>query len=125
MLARRRIFNYMVEDTQTVDDVFHALAQGVRRQMVRRLAERPLTVGELAAPLAMSLEGASKHIRVLERAGLIQRTVQGRTHICRLNPTPLRSVAEWLHFYEQYWHERLDALDALVREPAEPDEEDR
>ncbi len=66
--------------------------------MLRRLAERVLTVGELAAPLAMSLSAASKHLRVLERAGLVRRTVVGRRHVCRLEPGPLASADEWLRF---------------------------
>jgi DNA-binding transcriptional ArsR family regulator len=96
-----------------LDAVFHALAHDARRDMLRRLAGRALTVGELAGPLAMSLPAASKHLRVLERAGLVRRTVVGRRHVCRLEPGPLASADEWLRFYERYWHEQLDALDQL------------
>jgi DNA-binding transcriptional ArsR family regulator len=102
----------MVEDP--VDDVFHALAHGARREMLERLAQGELTVGELAEPLAMSLNAASKHIKVLERAGLVRRTVNGRTHVCRLEPAPLASADAWLRHYEHYWIARLDALDALL-----------
>jgi DNA-binding transcriptional ArsR family regulator len=91
--------------------------------MLGRLAARELTVGELAAPLAMSLAAASKHIKVLERAGLVQRTVDGRRHVCRLEPAPLASAVQWLRFYERYWPERLDALEELYR--TDPDREDR
>ena len=106
-----------------MDSVFHALAHGARRDMLGRLAARELTVGELAAPLAMSLAAASKHIKVLERAGLVQRTVDGRRHVCRLEPAPLASAVQWLRFYERYWPERLDALEELYR--TDPDREDR
>jgi DNA-binding transcriptional ArsR family regulator len=71
----------------------------------------------------MSLAAASKHIKVLERAGLVRRTVDGRRHVCRLDPGPLASASEWLRFYERYWTERLDALEELFR--TDPDREDR
>ena len=106
-----------------MDSVFHALANAARRDMLGRLGGRELTVGELAEPLAMSLAAASKHIKVLERAGLVQRTVDGRRHLCRLDPVPLASAAQWLRFYERYWADRLDALEELFR--TYPDQEDR
>lgn len=106
-----------------MDAVFHALAHETRREMLERLAERELTVGELAEPLAMSLAAASKHVKVLERAGLVRRTVQGRRHVCRLEPGPLASASAWLRFYERFWTERIDALQALLTEP-NPDSED-
>jgi DNA-binding transcriptional ArsR family regulator len=102
---------------QTLDRVFHALADPTRRRMLRSLASGERTVGELAEPFQMSLAAASKHIRVLEQAGLVRRTVQGRTHYCRLNPKPLSSAHEWLSFYERFWSERLEALEALLRHP--------
>lgn len=97
-----------------LDPVFHALADPTRRAMVRRLAAAERTVGELAEPFAMTLAAASKHIRVLERAGIVRRTIRGRTHICRLDPTPLRAAGDWLRYYERFWSERLDALDDLI-----------
>lgn len=99
-----------------MDDVFQALAHEARRDMLRRLAGHELTVGELAEPFDMSLAAASKHIQVLEHAGLVQRTVMGRKHLCRLNPGPLASAVDWLRFYERFWTDRLDALDALLSE---------
>lgn len=98
-----------------MNQVFHALAHGARRAMLTRLASGDLTVGQLAEPFSMSLEAASKHIRVLERAGLVRRTVEGRRHICRLEPRPLASAADWLRFYERFWTERLDALEDLLQ----------
>ena len=104
-----------------MDAVFHALAHDARRTMLGRLAGGELTVGELAEPLAMSLAAASKHVKVLERAGLVRRIVAGRRHVCRLEPAPLASACAWLRFYERHWNERLDALEALVRADPDPD----
>ena len=98
-----------------MDDVFQALAHGARREMVARLSTGELTVGELAEPLAMSLAAASKHVKVLERAGLVRRTVEGRRHVCHLEPGPLASASTWLRYYEGFWADRLDALNALLR----------
>ncbi|MCP3782892.1 metalloregulator ArsR/SmtB family transcription factor [Micromonospora sp. A3M-1-15] len=106
----------MVEDPVGMDAVFHALAHEARRTMLRRLAERELTVGELAAPLEMSLAAASKHVQVLERAGLVTRTVTGRRHVCRLEAAPLATASAWLNFYQRHWADRLDALEALLTE---------
>lgn len=96
--------------------VFHALGDATRRSMLRELAGGERTVGELARPFAMSLAAASKHIRVLESAGLVRREVRGRTHLCRLDPGPLASAHEWLTFYERFWTGRLDILERLLRE---------
>lgn len=106
----------MVElNTSQLGLVFHALSDETRRHMLFALANGERTVTELAEPFAMSLAAASKHIRVLESAGLIQRDVQGRTHICRLDPGPLASAHEWLSFYERFWTDRLNILDRLLR----------
>jgi DNA-binding transcriptional ArsR family regulator len=113
----------MVEDVDQIDAVFHALAHGARREMLGRLADGALTVGELAGPLAMSLAAASKHIKVLERAGLVDRTVDGRRHVCRLDALPLASAAAWLAFYEHHWRARLDALETLFAEEQTPRKE--
>ncbi|MFI9718972.1 ArsR/SmtB family transcription factor [Streptomyces sp. NPDC052396] len=107
-----------------LDVVFHALAHDARREMLHRLAAGDLTVGELAAPLQMSLAAASKHLKVLEQAGLVRRTVTGRRHVCRLKPEPLSGAVAWLRFYEHFWDERLNALqDAVERANAFDDEE--
>ena len=106
----------MVElQTPQMNSVFHALGDATRRTMLRDLARGERTVSELAEPFAMSLAAASKHIRVLEHAGLIRREVRGRTHICRLDPGPLASAHEWLGFYERFWTSRLDELERLLR----------
>lgn len=96
--------------------VFHALSDETRRRMLRDLATGERTVSDLAQPHAMSLAAASKHIKVLETAGLIQREVKGRTHICRLDPGPLAGANAWLNFYERFWTGRLNTLDRLLRE---------
>ncbi|KAB0679096.1 ArsR/SmtB family transcription factor [Aureimonas leprariae] len=107
----------MVELQATpLDAVFHALGDPTRRQMLRELAGRERTVSQLAEPFAMSLAAASKHVKALEAAGLIRREVRGRTHLCRLDPGPLASAAEWLNFYERFWTGRLDALERILRE---------
>ena len=107
----------MVElHTPPLDPVFHALGDATRRRMLRELTQGERTVGELAAPFAISLQAASKHIKVLEHAGLIRREVRGRTHLCRLEPGPLASAHEWLSFYERFWTERLDVLERLLRQ---------
>jgi DNA-binding transcriptional ArsR family regulator len=85
--------------------------------MLRRLAGGERSIGELAAPFRMSFAGASKHVRALEQAGLVRRTVQGRTHLCRLDPTPLAAADQWLRFYERFWTERLDALERELAKP--------
>jgi DNA-binding transcriptional ArsR family regulator len=106
----------MVElQTPQMNSVFHALGDATRRKMLRDLARGERTVSELAEPFEMSLAAASKHIRVLEHAGLIRREVRGRTHICRLDPGPLASAHEWLGFYERFWTSRLDELERLLR----------
>ena len=111
----------MVERSGQLDAVFHALAHDARRDMLRRLADRELTVGELAEPLQMSLPAASKHLRVLEEAGLVRRTVMGRRHVCRLDPRPLAGADEWLRFYERYWNEQLYALERIFDDDAKGD----
>ena len=111
------MFTCMVEySTPQLDIIFHALGDATRRGMLRQLSSGERTVSQLAEPYAISLAAASKHIKALEHAGLIRRTVQGRTHICRLDPGPLASAQEWLNFYERFWTDRLNALDRLLRE---------
>ena len=107
----------MVEhDSRRLDSIFQALSDPTRRGMLARLALGEKTVGELAEPFAMSFAGASKHVKVLEEAGLIRREVRGRTHICRLEPGPLASADQWLRHYERFWTGRLDALEQLLRD---------
>lgn len=107
----------MIEsESPQLDTLFHALGDPTRRGMLRQLTEGDRTVTELAAPYDMSLAAASRHIKVLESAGLIRREVRWRTHYCRLNAEPLAAAQDWLAFYERFWTSRLDILDRLLRE---------
>ena len=107
-------FNHVVEGLGGVDAVFQALSHPTRRAMLAQLRDRDLTVGQLAEPFEVSLAAASKHVAVLERAGLVQRSVMGRTHVCRLEPEPLAAAAAWLQAYENFWTDRLDALESVL-----------
>jgi DNA-binding transcriptional ArsR family regulator len=107
----------MVElDSPELNSIFHALGDATRRRMLRELSAGERTVSELAEPFAISLAGASKHIKVLESAGLIRREVRGRTHVCRLDPGPLESADQWLRYYERFWTGSLDRLEQLLRD---------
>lgn len=105
-------------DERSLDDVFHALADPTRRAMLASLSKSEHTVGELAAPFSITLAAASKHIKVLERAGLVRRRIDGRTHICSLDARPMHAGMEWIRHYEQYWSERLDVLKGLLEAEA-------
>ena len=106
----------MVEQSAHLDAVFQALSDPTRRAMLGHLAERERTIGELATPFSMSFAGASKHVRVLENAGLVTRTIRGRTHLCRLRAARLAEANAWLRRYERFWTDRLDMLEQLLRE---------
>ena len=99
---------------ENLDAVFHALSSEPRRELLSALAAGERTVGDLAAPFAISLAAVSKHLKVLEDAGLVERRVKGRTTICRLQPSPLAEVGEWVRFYERFWTEGLDRLERLL-----------
>lgn len=106
------ILNYMNNhNEENLNEIFHALANSTRRDLVYMMALKERTVTELAEPFDMSLAAISKHIKVLERAKLVDRTVNGRTHTCRLNTESLTQATEWLHFYEKFWSNRFDLLE--------------
>jgi len=92
-----------------------ALADPTRRAILARLAEGESTVTELAEPFEMSLPAVSRHLKVLERAGLISRSREAQWRPCRLEPAPLRGVADYLEPYRQLWEARLDRLDDYLR----------
>jgi len=96
------------------------LADPTRRAMLRELASGEHNIGELAAPFKMSFAAASKHVKVLEGAGLLRRRVQGRWHFCRIEPAPLAAADRWLRFYQRFWTEQLDRLDALLQAEDRP-----
>ena len=111
-----RILNLLVKyKSDALDGTFQALADPTRRAILERLSLGEASVGELAEPFQISLAAVSKHIRVLERAGLIQRRVEGRSHHCRLSAEPLREVADWSARYREFWEQNLELLDALIR----------
>jgi DNA-binding transcriptional ArsR family regulator len=97
-------------DAATLDQVFWALSDATRRQVVDQLGRGPSSVTELEQPHGMSLPGFMKHLRVLEEAGLVVCSKEGRVVSCALAPAPLQEAAMWLAHYEQFWGERLDAL---------------
>lgn len=115
----------MVEfDSPQLDSIFHALGDPTRRIMLRTLADGEQTVGTLAEPFAMSLAAASKHIKVLEQAGLVRREVRGRTHWCSLDAEPLAAATEVLDQYQRFWSRRLDRLAALMEADKRKQEKD-
>jgi DNA-binding transcriptional ArsR family regulator len=97
---------------KNLDLVFEALADGTRRSMLDRLRRGPLTVSALARPYAMSLNGASKHIKKLEKSGLIRRHVRGREHFCALDAGRLEEAMSWMSHYSEFWDRRIAALEA-------------
>jgi DNA-binding transcriptional ArsR family regulator len=107
--------------TPALDHVFHALADPTRRAIVARLAGGETRITAIAAPFRLSLNSVSKHVRVLEHAGIVRRRVVGREHLCSLNPRPLHDAASWLEHYRAFWTERLDRLAELVESEPRPD----
>lgn len=99
-----------------LDRTFAALSDPTRRAILARLTEGDATVTELAAPFEMSLPAISKHLRVLEQAGLVARTIDGRVHRLRLVAQPLREAARWIGHYERFWEQQLNALADYLRE---------
>ncbi|HLW53939.1 MAG TPA: metalloregulator ArsR/SmtB family transcription factor [Candidatus Angelobacter sp.] len=106
----------MVEHHQPgeLDRIFAALADPTRRSIMSALKRRPSTINEIARPFPVSLNAISKHVMVLERAGLVRREIRGREHHCWIEPRPLREANGWLEQYRQFWEVRLDALEVYV-----------
>ena len=101
-----------------LDRTFAALADPTRRAILSRLRAGPATVGEVAEPFPMSLNGVSKHVQVLERAGLVEREVSGREHRLHLRAEPLRAASDWTTHYREFWEGRIDALERFVEKRA-------
>jgi DNA-binding transcriptional ArsR family regulator len=97
-----------------LDLIFHALSDGTRRRLIERLAKGPVMVTELAKPFAISLPAVSRHLKVLENANLVKRTIDGRIHHCSLSARPLRDLQQWLDIYRPFWEETLDALSHYI-----------
>jgi DNA-binding transcriptional ArsR family regulator len=97
----------------SLDAVLAAVSDPTRRAILDRLTHGPARVTDIAEPFSMSLNAVSKHVKVLESAGLVQRSIRGREHVLELDATPLRDVVRWANRYERYWTERLDRLEAF------------
>ncbi|MEM7135791.1 MAG: metalloregulator ArsR/SmtB family transcription factor [Myxococcota bacterium] len=100
----------MVNQSEQLDLVFGALSDATRRAMVAQLAQGPASVGELGEPFAISKPAVTKHVKVLERAGLLSREVDGRVHRCAIDPAPLNKAQAWVERVRQHWGDRLDEL---------------
>lgn len=98
-------------NAEVLDVVFGAISDSTRRSILDRLRDGPMTVTELAEPYAMSLNAVSKHLKMLERAGLIQREIRGREHSCSLDASRMEEAMNWMSYYTRFWTDRLDALE--------------
>jgi DNA-binding transcriptional ArsR family regulator len=119
MYLTSRLFNRMVQQHMTADRLdatFSALADPTRRAILARLASGETSVSELAEPFAMSLPAISKHLKVLQRAGLIERGREAQWRPCRLSAGPLKDAADWLEHYRRFWEESFDRLEEYLRE---------
>jgi DNA-binding transcriptional ArsR family regulator len=96
---------------KSLDLVFGAVADATRRSMLDRLRDSSLTITELARPYAMSLNAVSKHVKTLERAGLIRRSIRGREHSCRLDAARFDEAMNWMSYYSEFWSDRIGALE--------------
>lgn len=113
----------MVMDNKQLDQVFGALSDTTRRGMLARLSQGEMNITTLAAPYQISQPAISKHLRVLERAGLIERTRQGRDHIIRANPEPAEQARDWIAYYAQFWKQQFDAVEAYLEQQGELNEQ--
>ena len=100
-----------------MDAVFTALADSTRRGMIDRLSKGPATIGELGRPFAISKPAVTKHVKMLEKAGLIVRRKDGRIHRCKLNPKPMEQAEDWIEKHRKFWQASLDKLGRLLDGP--------
>ena len=111
----------MVNSISTqLDTIFSALSDATRRAMLQRLSKGDMSVADLAAPFDMTKPAVTKHLKVLENAGLLSRQIIGRQHFCRLVPQPLSEAADWITFYEKFWNMKLDALEQFLNVTTKP-----
>jgi DNA-binding transcriptional ArsR family regulator len=115
------ILNHMVNHSQSLDFTFAALSDATRRGILARLAAGETSVSELAKPYDMSLPAVSKHLRVLESAGLVTRRKDGRVQRCNLVAGPMKAAAEWIEYYRHFWEAQFDSL-ARFLEDSSPKE---
>ncbi|MEM7226626.1 MAG: metalloregulator ArsR/SmtB family transcription factor [Pseudomonadota bacterium] len=109
-------------ESASLDHTFAALADPTRRAILARLTSGEATVGELAAPFEMSWPAVTKHLKSLERAGLIERRRDGRSHLCRLQPAPLVDAAQWISDTKKFWESNLDSLERYLKEQTQKGE---
>jgi DNA-binding transcriptional ArsR family regulator len=109
----------MVNNTQSLDSTFAALSDATRRGILARLAAGEISVSDLAKPYDMSLPAVSKHLRVLESAGLITRRKDGRVQHCNLAAGPMKSAAEWIEPYRRFWEAQLDSLARFLEDSSD------
>jgi DNA-binding transcriptional ArsR family regulator len=95
---------------ERLDAILHALSDRTRRALLKRLTHAPAMVTELAAPFPISRIAVGKHLRVLQGAGLVSRSIEGRIHRCSMNAAPLREVQQWLEQYRAFWTDKLESL---------------
>lgn len=104
------------ENEEQLDLIFHALADQTRRRILRMVAEKECTVSEMAEPFNVSLNAISKHIKVLEKAGLIDRTVDGRIHRCKMDARPLDQATALIAHYQKFWEDRFDQIEKYLKQ---------
>lgn len=109
---------YKSNDKQ-LDLVFHALADGTRRSLLHQLKSDDFRISDLAQHYDVSLNAISKHIKVLEKAGLIKREIKGRTHFCQINANRLKDIEKWMAPYREFWEDSLDNLESYLKNKKE------
>jgi DNA-binding transcriptional ArsR family regulator len=109
----------MVNNSLRLDAVFAALSDPTRRRIVERLAQRRLTVGQIASEFSMSQPAISKHLKVLERCGLLNREIDGRVHHCRLDPRAMQAASGWIEEQRRFWNAAFERLDAYFERTPE------
>ena len=117
LLGREGTFNQMVERAEQLDGLFAALSDPTRRALLARLRGGEAGVGELAEPFPVSLQAISKHLKVLEETGLVERRIEGRQHRLRLVPGALDPAGDWLEDQRRFWDERFDELERHLSAP--------
>ncbi len=97
--------------------VFSALSDPTRRAMLKRLGQNEMSIADLSEPFAITKSAITKHVKVLENAGLLKRTIDGRVHHCRLNIAPLEEASDWMKFYQSFWNDKFDRLSKYLVDP--------
>lgn len=108
-----------VKKQKRLDQIFMALADPTRRTLIHRLASCPLTMSQLAEGFEMSLAAISKHVKILEKSGLVKRKIEGRTHTISLAPEPLTAALDWISIYRNFWQQRMNVLSDIINKEEE------